>query len=61
MLVEINNKLNKYAKGKKIKTKSDSKAKVLMQLSEQEYTQVRPIGAQRPRFYGLPKIHITQA
>ena len=39
---------NKYVKGKKIKKKSDNKAKALMQLSEQEYKQVRPIGAERP-------------
>ena len=46
-----------YAKRKKITNKSDNKAKVLMQLSEQEYKQVRPIGAQRPRLYGLPNTH----
>ena len=37
--------------------KNGKKRKINKQLTEEDYKVVRPIGSQRPRLYGLPKVH----
>ena len=44
---------------KRKNSKQNNKNRNTLQLSENEYNFIRPVGSQRPRLYGLPKTHKT--